>query len=79
MKNPRLEALRRASRLRTGGMSYAKIAEALGVSTPTAHAMVDKAHDLRRQGKLFTDIDSVLAEDTYLRMSLRRKHGANAA
>jgi len=73
MKNPHLEKLRRAKRMRTGGMPFAKIAEALGVTDPTARAWVKEAHLKQKLGTLFVDMDSDANMDMYNRMSIERR------
>ncbi len=70
MKDPHLQSVRTAHRLRVGGSTWAQIACKLGVSIPTARARVNEWHERRQAGTLFTDLDATMEEDLYAHPSL---------
>jgi len=77
MRDPHLERLRRAKRMRTGGMTYAKIAEAVAVpNAATARNMVIEAHKLMKASKLFADLNNEESVDLYERASIERRRAS---
>ena len=59
--------------MRTGGMPFSRIGQALGVTGPTAKAWVEEANTRMKARTLFTDIDSESDMDLYQRTSIERR------
>ena len=70
MLDPHLSDLRAIKRLRSGGMSWAKIAPRFGVTGPTAAKMWREAIDLQKRGKLFEDVNAAEYEDKLERQAI---------
>ena len=72
MVDQHLAELRRAKSLRLGGMSYTSIGDRMGLPWQTARKMVSEANELRSQGQLYADMNSV-EDDMYAKPSIPRR------
>ena len=73
MRDAHLEQVRRAKSLRVMGNSWSETAKALGLTVSTARNRVAEYEERRRNGTLFTDIDSTMGRDVWEVPSLPKR------